>query len=117
MLEDSRGEHQLAHDVWVPNRGLQRDPASQGKAKDIGSLQVKVLDQGSDIIGHQLVAERPLDVGRMPLALELDSDDAPGRGKLWHDRAHRCDGHVGAGKQHQRLPAPMDLVVQVQTVD
>src|SRR6266487_6520241 len=44
-------------------------------------------------------------------------DVAPRRGKLWHNLSHRLNGHEAAGKQYQRLPAPMYLVVDVEAVD
>src|SRR5258707_9231052 len=36
---------------------------------------------------------------------------SPSRGR------ESLDGVEGAGKHHQRLPAPMELVVEIQTVD
>jgi hypothetical protein len=80
-------------------------------------FESEMSDQGGNVIGHQLEAQWALDVSGVPVPLQFDADDAPRCGKLRHKLPHRLDGHEAAGKQHQRLPAPVYLVVEVQTVD
>lgn len=101
----------------MPNGGLEPDATTQGKAEHVGPFESEVRDQGGDIVGHQLEAEWALDVGGVAMSLQLNSDHTPLRGKLWHKLAHPLDGGEGSRKHHQRLPAPVDLVIKVQTVD
>ncbi|HEX4205700.1 MAG TPA: hypothetical protein VHZ51_16185 [Ktedonobacteraceae bacterium] len=58
-----------------------------------------------------------LDVGGVPVPLQFDANDAARRSKLRHYLPHCLNGHETAGKQEQRFPAPVYLVVEVQTVD
>jgi hypothetical protein len=80
-LVGGRDDHQPANHVRVPDSGLQRDTASQGIAEEVGTLESQVLDQGCDVVRHQLEAERAIDVSRVPMGLEFDRDDLPGLGK------------------------------------
>src|SRR6266516_5580111 len=101
----------------MPDGGLEADAATQGKAENVGLFESEMPDQGGDVVRHQLVVQRALDVGGVPVPLQLHSDDAPRRGKLRHNLSHRLNGHEAAGKQYQRLPAPVYLVVDVEAVD
>jgi hypothetical protein len=72
-----------------------------------------MFDQGCDIIRQEFEAKGTFDIGGMPMSLQLNTDDAPGCGKLRHNLSHRLYGHEAARKQHQRLPAPVYLIVEV----
>jgi len=56
-----------------------------------------VFQQRRGVVGELLIRERAVDVGRMPVALELDPDDLAARGQGRHEGAHEFDGHVRAG--------------------
>ncbi len=36
-----------------------------------------MVDQGTDVVRHLLVAQWAVDVGRAPMSLQIDSDDLP----------------------------------------
>jgi hypothetical protein len=74
-------------------------------------------DQGGNIVRQQLEAEGTLDICGVAMTLQLNGDHTPHRGQLGHKLSHRLDGGEGTRKHHQRLPAPVDLVIEVQTVD
>src|SRR6266571_1682316 len=97
--------------------GLQSDTAPQGKVENVSLFESEMPDQGGDIVRHQLEAQWALDVGGVPVPLQLDADDAARRGKLRHNLSHCLNGHEATGKQYQRLPAPAYLIVEVQAVD
>jgi hypothetical protein len=61
--------------------------------------------------------EWAVDVGSVPMPLQLDADDLARRSELWDERAHRLDGHEAARQNDQWLAAPVNLIVQIQTVD
>jgi len=53
----------------VAESGLQRDAASQGIAEEVGLFEAEVRDERGDVVGHQLVAKRAIDVGGVPMGL------------------------------------------------
>ena len=89
-LEGGRGDHQLAHHIWVADRGLQGDAAARRKAEDIGAFKSHMLDQGSDVVRHLLVGQRAIDVGGVPMALGLDGDDLPRLGQRRQQLVPSC---------------------------
>jgi len=44
---------------------------------DVGLLDAKVLHQRGDVVGHRLETQRPVDVGRVSVTPQFDSDDLP----------------------------------------
>src|SRR5690242_2190653 len=62
-------------------------------------------------------SERAVDVGGVSMALLLDSDHPACRGKHRDYLAEGgTDGREVAMQQHQRLAAPVDLVIHIETV-
>ena len=116
ILGGSRGDHQLAHYLRVPDGSLQCDAPAHRKAEDVGTFVSQVRNQGSYVVRHLLVGERPIDVSRVPMALQLDGDDLPGLGQVWQNLFHHADRHEAAGKQNERFPRPMDLIIHLETV-
>ena len=102
----------------MPDGGLQRHAAPQGIAEDIGLPEFQVPDQAGDVVRHRLVGERPIDVGRMAVPLQIDDDDLPGPGE---DRQELTElqfaGRQTAVEQDQRLPRAVDLEVELEAVD
>src|SRR5215204_6945447 len=111
-----RGDHQLAHHLRVADGDLKGYAAPHTVAEEISLFDRKVLDQGGDVVRHQLVGERAIYVGGAPMPLQLHSDDLPGLGEGRHNLSHQIDRHVGAVKQDQRLSGAVDLIVYVQAV-
>src|SRR5215216_4648612 len=76
-----RGEHELAHYLRVPDSDLKGDAGSEAPAKDVGIFDPDVPQQGGSVVGHQLVPQGAISVGRAPMGLQLDGDDPAGLGK------------------------------------
>jgi hypothetical protein len=76
-----------------------------------------MLDQGGDVVGHRLGAQRAVDVRGAAVALQVDGDDAPAGGQRGHDRLEHRAGAEAAVQQHERLAGAVLLVVQGQAVD
>jgi len=91
-----RCDDELSHRVRVTDRQLQAGGAAHAVADNVGVVDLKVTDQGRRVVGHLLVRERPIDVGGMPMSLQLDRDHPPGLGQPGQDRAHHVDRHVRA---------------------
>ena len=110
-------DHELAHHVGMAHGDLQRDTASHTVAENVGALAPEVLEQRRDVVRQLLVGQRPIDVGRAPVALELDRNDLP-RSRQNRDQLPEValDRSVGSVQQHQRLAAAVDLVVHPEAV-
>src|ERR1700675_2659096 len=50
------------------------------------------------------------------MALQLDGDDLPGLRKGRQNLSHHADRHEATGKQNERFPRTMDLVIHRETV-
>src|SRR5258707_245817 len=79
-------------------------------------FESQVLDEGRGVVRHLFVGERPIDVGCVPMALDLDGDDLPGLGQVRQNLPHHADRHEATGKQNERFPRTMDLVIHLETV-
>jgi len=75
-----------------------------------------VPQQGGGIVGHPFVGDGAVDVGRVPVPLQLDGDDLPGLGEGRHYLSHRIDRHVGAVEHDQRSARAMYLVLHLKAV-
>jgi hypothetical protein len=75
----------------VPDGGLPRDFAAHRVAENVGVCESQVLDQGGDVVRHLLVAKRAINVGCMPMGLQLNGDDLAGRGKGWQKQCEHAD--------------------------
>lgn len=53
-----RGQHKLAHQLWVPNSDLQRDTGSHAMAEEVVIFDAELPECGSGIVGHLLEAQR-----------------------------------------------------------
>jgi hypothetical protein len=78
----SRGEHQLAHYLWVPDSDLQGNGRSHAVAEEIGLFDAKLLQRSGRVISHLFIREWAINVGGTAVALHLEGDDLPGSGKL-----------------------------------
>src|SRR5258706_11057 len=101
----------------MPERDLQTNPATKRKAHDVGVLEAEVLDEYGDIVGHRLEAQRPVDVGGAPVALQVDGDDLPPSGKNGQDRVEHGHADHAAMEQYHRIAVAPDLVVELEAVD
>jgi hypothetical protein len=116
--ERGRGQYELARPLRILDGEPQRDATAEGIAQKVGLREAKMLHQRGDVVGHRLVMEWAVDVGGVPMPLQLDANDLARLGKFWHERAHRLDGHEAARQHDQRsTAAPMYLVVDIQAVD
>ncbi len=67
-------------------------------------------------LGHQLIAQRAIDVGCAPVGLQIDSDDLPVLGEGRQQFAEHLDRANAAMQQDQRLSGAVDLIVQMEAV-
>jgi len=73
-----RGEHQPARQAGVADGKLEGGGAAHAEAEDVGVVEVEVTDQGGHVVGHVLVGDGAVYVGRAPVPLQLDGDHPPG---------------------------------------
>jgi hypothetical protein len=53
----------------VPDSSLQGNASTKRIAQNIGFFKFKMLHQFIDVVGHQIKAERPVDIGSLPMGL------------------------------------------------
>ena len=58
-----RDGHQLANELGVPHGEPQGDLTALAVAEEVGLVEAEVVDQGGDIVGQLVEAERTVDVG------------------------------------------------------
>ena len=114
--ERRRDHHELAHHLRVPDGGLQRHAAAERIAHDVGGCETQVLDQGGDVVGHQRDAQGAIDVGRAPMALQVDGDHLAALGERREVGAKHLDGAETAVQQDERSARAVALVVQLDAV-
>jgi hypothetical protein len=61
----------------MADRELQSDPAAHAVAEDVAFVDLEVVQQCGRVVRHLLVAERPVDIGGMPVTLLFGSDHSP----------------------------------------
>ena len=53
------------------DRGEERDAAAERVADDVRLLEPEVVDERRDVVGHEPDVDRPVDVGRAAVPLEV----------------------------------------------
>lgn len=113
---------ELAHELWLTQRQLQRDPAALRVAHHVGTLDLQGAQQRRGVVAELLVGHRAPRVRRAAVSLLIEDDDrAPGdEGR--HPPRHRVGGQEGPGDEQQRhriggAQVTMNLVVELQAVD
>jgi len=101
----------------VLDRGAQRHEATERVAHDVGPGEAEVLDERRDVAGHDLRAQRAVDVGGAAVCLQVDGDDPASGAERGHDRLELGAGSQAAVQQDERLTGALLLVVQRHTVD
>ncbi len=97
--------------------GAEGDAAAHRVTHDVGPAHLEMLDQGGDVVGHGLQAQRAVDVGSASVGLQVHRDHLPSLG----ERREGLGEHVGrahsAVQQDQRLSRAVDLIVELEAVD
>ena len=99
-------DDELAHqrrDGGSPAAARCRRPCCSRRRRPV---DLQVSQQRGGVVGHLLVRERAIGVGRAPVPLLLERDHLPGLGQPRQERTHRVDRHVGAVQQDHGRPAP-----------
>ena len=86
--------------------GPQGDAAAQRVAHDVGLFDPQMLDQGGDVVSHQLEAQRAIDVGGAPMGLQIDGDHLPVLGEGWQHLAEHLDPPTPPCSRISGSPAP-----------
>ena len=115
--EVQRSRDELADLVGVLRRGLHRDAAAKRVADDVGLIELKMVDERRDIVGHELDVDWPIDVGRPSVPLEVRRDDLVVRRQDGDDRSEHLARREPAVQQDQRSAGAVRLVVHVEAVD
>ena len=113
----SRGADELAHLLRILHRSEQRNAAAERIADDVGLLQPEVVDERRDVVGHQLDVDRPVDVRRAPVPLEVDGDDLMALRQRGERRPEHLAGSEPTVQQDHGSPRSVGLVVEVDAVD
>ena len=95
---------------------MQRDAATQRVAEEVGPFVPEMRDERGDVIRELLETEGAVDVGGVPMPLQLDSDDLPGLGQGRQERPEHTDGAKAAVDEHQWPPYTVDFVIHLQAV-
>ena len=114
MLAD--GHDELADLVRVLRGSHEGHPAAEGEADDVRLVEAEVVDERRDVIGHEPDVDRPIDVGRAPVALEVGEDDLVVLGQRWQGRSEHLAGSEPAVQQDHRPSGAVDLVVEVDAI-
>src|SRR5207253_3190404 len=112
-----RDQDELSDELRMPEGDEERDAAAQRVAHDVGPLELEVLDERGDVFGHQLGADRSIDVGRSAVSLQVRGDDLTAlreRRKVGAEHRNRAEASV---EQDERMPRSLDLVVELDAVD
>ena len=112
-----RCANEFADLLRILHRSEQRHAAAERVADDIRLLEPEVVDQGSDVVGHEPDVDRPIDVRRAPVPLEVDRDDLVALRQRGEYRPEHLARHQPAVQQDHWSPGPMGLVVEVDAVD
>jgi hypothetical protein len=59
-----------------------------------------MIEQRGNVVGQQLITQRPADVGSVPMALEFYRYDAAIRGQQIRIVVHQADRHERAMDEH-----------------
>ncbi len=95
---------------------LEGDAAAQGIAHDIRRAHAEVVEGDGQIVGHPLEAERPIDIRRAAMSLEVESDDLAYRRQPWQERRQHLDRAEAAVQQHEGIARSVYLVVERKAV-
>src|SRR5207249_2422265 len=112
-----RNEDDLSSELRKPKGYEERDAAAQRVARHIGPVELQILDERRDVLGHQLGADRSINVGRSAMTLQVRGDDltALREGwKVWPEHRGRPEAAV---EQDERMPRPVYLVIELDAVD
>ncbi len=108
---------ELADLLRILHGSEQRHAAAERVADDVWLVEPEVVDEGRDVVGHQPDVDRPIDVRRAAVALEVDHDDLVALRQRGEYRPEHLARHESAVQQDHRSPGPVGLVVEVDAVD
>jgi hypothetical protein len=118
-----RDDDESVHEIRMASRDLHGDAAAERIADDVRLLEPEMADEGRDVVGHQLGADRAVDVGRPAVALEVGHDDLAVGGEGRKRRDEQL-GRAESAVEHDDGPArggcgirTVGLVVEVDAVD
>jgi hypothetical protein len=74
-VEGGRGDHELAHQLRMPDGDLLGGVAAKAVAEDIDLLNAEVFQQRGGVVGQLFVGQRAVDIGGTSVTLEFDGDD------------------------------------------
>src|SRR3981189_1626068 len=100
----------------MPYGSLQGNSTAKRIAHNVSWFDAEKLHERFDVVGHCLEGQRPVDIGRMPMALQFDGDDFPLLGQRSQVRTEHGDTHNPAMQQDQRFPGTVNFVVELEAV-
>jgi len=111
-----RGGDQAADQGRVLDRGQQSHPAAERVAHDVGLVQPEMVDERGNVIGHEPDVDRPVDVGRPAVSLQVGGDDLVPLGERGKDRPEHLTGPEATVQQDQRPPRAVRFVIELEAV-
>ncbi len=115
-LVGRRDDYELPDDGGALDRGAKGDRTAHRVAHDVSSFKPQVLDQGRDILSHQLQAQWAVAISGAAVSLKIDGDNLTASREQRQDVGEHAGQAKAAMQQQERLAAAMDFVVQVKTV-
>jgi hypothetical protein len=91
--------------------------AAERISNEVGLVQLKVVDERRDVIGHEPEVDRPIDVGGPAVPLQVDGDDLMARGQRGKDGPEHLARPEPAMQQDQRPSRSVRLEVEVDAID
>jgi hypothetical protein len=108
------------HQARFRQTHVERDGSTGAEAEDVGLLHTELPQQRRGVGRHLLDAQRPVDIGGVPVCLLLDGDHPPVPGQRRDEIAEvRADARQRAVQEHEGPGGlrAVDLVVHLEIAD
>ena len=93
------------------------DSAAEGVTDNVGLVQLQMVDERGDVVGHEPDVDRPINVSRTTVSLKVDDNHLVLLRELGEGRSEHLARSKPSVEQDQRLASPVGLEVEIDAVD